>query len=86
MLKSCHLFLPASSSLFALTLRGTFAGRTGPSLTLLGSFFAWLASVGSMLAAADITLLLVGIDETLGVPGGPSALRFFESLEIALMS
>ena len=35
--KSCHLFLPASSSLFALIFLGTLAGRTGPSLTLLGS-------------------------------------------------
>ena len=38
--KSCHLFFPASSSLFAFTFLGTFGGLTGPSLTLLGSFFA----------------------------------------------
>lgn len=39
-----------------------------------------------MLAAADITLVLVGADGTVGVPGGPSAFRFFESLDIGLMS
>ena len=38
--KSCHLLFPASSSLFAFTFRGTFAGLVGPSLTLLGSLFA----------------------------------------------
>ena len=37
---SCHLLFPASSSLFAFTFRGTFAGLVGPSLTLLGSRLA----------------------------------------------
>ena len=36
-MKPIHLLFPASSSLFALTLRGTLAGLGGPSLTLLGS-------------------------------------------------
>ena len=39
-----------------------------------------------MLAAADITLLLVGTDGVVGVPGGPSAFRFFESFDTGLMS
>ena len=39
-----------------------------------------------MLAAAEITLVLVGTDGMVGVPGGPSAFRFFESLDIGLMS
>ena len=39
-----------------------------------------------MLAAADITLLLVGTDGVVGVPGRPSAFRFLESLEIGLIS
>ena len=39
-----------------------------------------------MFAAADITLLLVGIDGMVGVPGGPSAFRFLESLGIGLIS
>lgn len=38
--KSFHLFFPSSSSRVALTLRGTFAGRAGPSLALLGSLRA----------------------------------------------
>lgn len=86
MVKSCHLLLPASSSLFAFTFRGTFPGRTGPSLTLLGSFFAWLASVGSIFAAAEITFVLAGIGGVVAAPGGPSALRFLESFDIGLMS
>ena len=83
--KSCHLLLPASSSLLAFTFRGTFAGRMGPSLTLLGSFLAWLASVGSMFAAAEMTFVFVGMD-VIDAPGGPSALRFLESFDIGLMS
>ena len=39
-----------------------------------------------MLAAAEMTLLLVGTDGVVGVPGGPSAFRFFESLAIGLIS
>lgn len=85
-LNSCHLLLPASSSLFALTFRGSFAGRVGPSLTLLGSRFAWLASAGLMSAAAEMTLVLVGMVGVLGVPGVPSALRFLESVAVGLMS
>lgn len=60
-LKSCHLFLPASSSRFAFTLRGAFGGRAGPSLTLLGSLRTWLARVGFMLAAAEMTFPGVGV-------------------------
>ena len=83
--KSCHLFLPASNSLFALTFLGTFAGRIGPSLTLLGSLFAWLASVGSMLAAAEITPEFMGALGSDGVAGLPSAFLFL-SLEMGLRS
>ena len=83
---SCHLLLPASSSLLALTFRGTFAGRVGPSLTLLGSFLAWLASVGSIFAAAEITLVLAGIVGVAGDTGVPSAFRFFASFEMGLIS
>lgn len=84
--KSCHLFFPASSSLLAFTFRGTFAGLVGPSLTLLGSFFAWLARAGSISAAAEMTLALIGIDGAIGVPGAPSAFRFLDSFAIGLMS
>lgn len=84
--KSCHLLFPASSSLLALTFRGTLAGLVGPSLTLLGSFLAWLARSGFMSAAADITFDLAGNAGVVGVPGVPSALRFLESVEIGLMS
>lgn len=80
-LNSCHLLLPASNSLFALTFLGTFGGRVGPSLTLLGSLFAWLASAGLISAAAEmIFVFVVGAVGVLGVPGVPSALRFLESL------
>ena len=84
--KSCHLLFPASSSLFALTFRGTLAGRVGPSLTLLGSFLAWLANSGSTFAAAEMTLGYDCGTGAMGVPGVPSALRFLESLEIGRMS
>ena len=88
--KSCHLLFPASSSLFAFTFRGTLAGLTGPSLTLLGSRRAWVASAGSMSAAAEMTLVLADTrdvdDDAVGRAGDPSALRFFESLEMGLMS
>lgn len=84
--KSCHLLFPASSSLFALTFRGTFAGLVGPSLTLLGSFLAWLARSGSMSAAAEMTFDLAGSVGVVGVPGVQSALRFLDSLEMGLMS
>ncbi len=80
------MLLPASSSLFALTFRGTFAGRTGPSLTLLGSFLAWLANDGSTLAAADMTLGFDGGAGVEDIPGVPSALRFRESVGRGLMS
>ena len=60
-LKSCHLLLPASSSRFAFTFRGAFGGRAGPSLTLLGSLRTWLARVGFMLAAAEMTFPGVGM-------------------------
>lgn len=84
--KSCHLLFPASSSLLALTFRGTFAGLVGPSLTLLGSFLAWLARAGLMSAAAEMTFELTGTIGVVGVPGVPSALRFFDSLDNGLMS
>lgn len=83
--KSCHLLFPASNSLFALTFRGTLAGLVGPSLTLLGSFFAWLAKAGSISAAADMTFEFVGIVGPAGVPGMPSALRFL-SFDSGLIS
>ena len=60
-LKSCHLLLPASSSRFAFTFRGALGGRAGPSLTLLGSLRTWLARVGFMLAAAEMTFPAVGV-------------------------
>lgn len=82
----CHLFLFVSSSLFAFTLRGILAGFGGPSLTLLGSFFAWLARAGLMSAAADMTPEVAGAVGVVGVTGEPSALRFFESFEIGLIS
>jgi len=85
--KSCHFVLPASSSLLAFTFLGILAGLAGPSLTLLGSFRAWLASAGLISAAAEITLEFAGRDCGDGVPGIPSALRFRASLlEIGLMS
>lgn len=84
--KSCHLLLPASSSLLALTFRGNFAGLIGPSLTLLGSFFAWLASAGLMSAAAEITFEFTGVVVIVGVPKEPSAFRFFESTETGFIS
>lgn len=83
--KSCHLLLPASSSLFALTFRGTLAGLVGPSLTLLGSFFAWLANAGSISAAAEMTFEFVGIIGPAGAPDMPSALRFL-SFDSGLIS
>lgn len=83
---SCHLLLPASSSLFALTFRGTFAGLIGPSLTLLGSLLAWLAKAGSTFAAADMTLGFVGGAGVADSPGVPSALRLRESVGKGLMS
>ena len=61
----------------------------GPSLTLLGSLFAWDASVGSISAAAEITPAFEGVvAATVGeeATGAPSALRFLESLEMGLMS
>ena len=79
---SCHLLFPASSSLFALTFRGTLAGRAGPSPTLLGSRFAWLARSGSMLAAAEMTPVCdcVGVElPEDGVAASASALRLRES-------
>src|ERR1700719_2172540 len=89
--KSCHFDFPASSSRLALTLRGTLAGRTGPSLTLLGSLRAWFASAGLISAAAEMMLELTGLVASVcadGVPGVPSALRLRESplLEMGLMS
>jgi len=86
--KSCHLLFPASSSLLALTFRGTLAGLAGPSLTLLGSFLAWLASAGSILAAAEIMFEFGGgIVGNVGVPGvDPSAFRFLDSFDIGLIS
>ena len=83
---SCHLLFPASSSLLALTFRGTLAGRVGPSLTLLGSFLAWLARVGSIFAAAEMTFVFAGMVGVVGVTGVPSALRFLESFDMGLMS
>ena len=77
---SCHLFLPASSSFFALIFRGTFAGRVGPSLTLLGSRLAWLASAGSISAAAEIMFGFIGVGGRGGGPGVGSAFRFRDSL------
>lgn len=87
LVKSCHLDLPASSSLLALTLRGSLAGRAGPSLTLLGSLRAWLASVGLISAAAEMTPALGGTAWD-GMPGAASALRLRESalLEMGLIS
>lgn len=88
--KSCHLDLLSSSSRVALTFRGTFAGRAGPSLTLLGSLRAWLARAGLMSAAAEMTLEWAGAEAGAcadGVPGVPSALRLRESLlEMGLRS
>lgn len=86
--KSCHLDFPASSSLVALTFRGTFGGRGGPSPTLLGSFLASFAKAGLISAAADMTLELAGRDCGDKEPGIASALRFRVSLllEIGLMS
>lgn len=81
--KSCHLFLPASSSLFALIFLGTFAGLTGPSLTLLGSLLVCCASSGSISAAADIMLVFTGgggNDETTGVPSALRLLGFVMGL------
>ena len=83
---SCHLLFPASSSLFALTFRGTFAGLIGPSLTLLGSLLAWLARAGSTFAAADMTLGFGGGAGVVDIPGVPSAFRFRESVGRGLMS
>ena len=88
--KSFHFILPASSSRVAFTLRGTLAGRAGPSLTLLGSLRAWLASAGLISAAAEITLECGGCgagDCDVEVPELASALRLRESLpEMGLMS
>jgi hypothetical protein len=78
--------LPASSSLFALTLRGTFAGLIGPSLTLLGSLLAWLANAGSTFAAAEMTLGFGGGAGVADIPGAPSAFRFRESVGKGFMS
>lgn len=83
---SCHLLFPASSSLFAFTFLGTFAGLIGPSLTLLGSLLAWLAKAGSTFAAADMTLGFVGGAGVADSPGVPSAFRFRESVGKGLMS
>ena len=94
-LNSCHLLFPASNSLFALTFLGTFAGRMGPSLTLLGSLFAWEASVGSISAAAEMTppefegvvaAAVAAVVDGEATTGVPSALRFLDSLEMGLMS
>lgn len=84
--KSCHLDLPASNSLFAFTFRGILAGRTGPSLTLLGSRLACCANVGSTFAAAEMTLGLDGGGTGADDPDMPSALRFFASFDNGLMS
>lgn len=84
--KSCHLLFPASSSRVALTLRGTLGGLTGPSLTLLGSRLAWSAKAGLMFAAAEITLRFAEDAGVVGVGGGPSALRFFESFKAGFRS
>ena len=84
--KSCHLLLPASSSFPAFTFRGTLAGRGGPSLTLLGSCLAWLASAGSTFAAADMTFVFDGGFESEDARGIPSALRFLESPDMGLIS
>lgn len=90
LVKSCHLDFPASSSLLAFTLRGTLFGRGGPSLTLLGSLRAWLASVGLISAAAEIILVFCGTawEEEDDVPGVSSAFRLREStlFEIGLIS
>ena len=94
-LNSCHLLFPASNSLFAFTFLGTLAGRMGPSLTLLGSLFAWLASVGLISAAAEMTPVdlaaaaaAAGVEAIVdGEAGDPSAFRFLESgCETGLMS
>src|SRR5205809_7042997 len=74
--KSCHLLFPASSSLFALTFRGTFAGLARPSLTLLGSSLACEASARLIFAAAEITFEFGAGEAGKGVAGLPSALRF----------
>lgn len=58
--KSFHLFLPASSSLLALTFREALVGRAEPSLGLLGSLRACVANAGFISAAAEITLALGG--------------------------
>lgn len=93
--KSFHLFFPSSSSRVALTLRGTLAGRAGPSLALLGSLRAWLARAGLISAAAEITLDCGWAADDCEeeeeawwwYPGFASALRFRESpLEMGLRS
>ena len=88
--KSFHLFFPSSSSRVAFTFRGTLAGRVGPSPASFGSLRAWLANVGLMSAAAEITLECGGWgtgDCEEGVPELASALRFRESLlEMGLRS
>lgn len=86
--KSFHFIFPSSSSRFALTFRGSLVGRAGPSLTLLGSLRAWLASAGLMSAAAEITLGCGGAGEgDAELPDVPSALRLRESLpEMGRMS
>jgi len=83
--KLCHFDLFDSSSFVALIFFAAFGGRGGPSLTLLGSF-AWLASVGLMFAAAEMTPVLPWTGATTGVTGEPSALRLRESLETGLRS
>lgn len=88
--KSFHFILPASSSRLALTFRGAFAGRAGPSPTLLGSCRAWFANAGLISAAAEITLEFGSCgagDWDAELPELPSALRLRESLpEIGLRS
>lgn len=78
--------LPSFKLLTCLDLRGTLAGRVGPSLTLLGSCLAWLANVGSTFAAADMTLGFGGEAGSEAAPGPASALRFLESPVMGLMS
>jgi len=70
----------------ALTFLGILAGLIGPSLTLLGSFLAWLAKAGSTFAAADMTFGFVGGAGVEDIPGVPSAFRFRESVGKGLMS
>ena len=83
--KSFHLFLPSSSSRLALTLRGALAGRAEPS-PLAWSLRAWLASVGLISAAAEITPG-GGAGEDAELPEVPSALRLRESVpEMGRMS